>query len=152
MRRVVITGLGITSCLGLDAKTVTESLRLGRSGITTNPTYAELGMRSQISGSIDLDLSEGIDEADSMEEGESEDEEPMEEELMNEDSNESESEELPVNDSDTEDVIVAPETESETEEEESLPDTLILPLEETDSGLNQGETLDAFDPEIANPM
>lgn len=61
MRRVVITGLGITSCLGLDAKAVTESLRLGRSGITANPTYAELGMRSQISGSIDLDLSEYID-------------------------------------------------------------------------------------------
>src|SRR6056300_33592 len=61
MRRVVITGLGITSCLGLDAKAVTESLRLGRSGITANPTYAEFGMRSQISGSIDLDLSEHID-------------------------------------------------------------------------------------------
>ncbi|MBU28683.1 MAG: beta-ketoacyl-[acyl-carrier-protein] synthase I [Gammaproteobacteria bacterium] len=61
MRRVVITGLGITSCLGLEADSVTESLRQGRSGIKANPTYAELGMRSQISGSIDLDLSEHID-------------------------------------------------------------------------------------------
>lgn len=61
MRRVVITGLGITSCLGLEANAVTESLRTGRSGITANPTYAELGMRSQISGSIDLELSEHID-------------------------------------------------------------------------------------------
>ena len=61
MRRVVITGLGITSCLGLDAKSVTESLRHGRSGISANPTYAELGMRSQVSGSIDVDLAEYID-------------------------------------------------------------------------------------------
>ena len=61
MRRVVITGLGITSCLGLEANSVTESLRQGRSGIKANSTYAELGMRSQISGSIDLDLSEHID-------------------------------------------------------------------------------------------
>ena len=61
MRRVVITGLGITSCLGLDAKSVTESLQQGRSGISANPTYAELGMRSQVSGSIDVDLTEHID-------------------------------------------------------------------------------------------
>lgn len=61
MRRVVVTGLGITSCLGLDAKSVTESLRKGRSGISANPTYAELGMRSQVSGSIDVDLAEYID-------------------------------------------------------------------------------------------
>jgi len=61
MRRVVVTGLGITSCLGLDAEAVTHSLRTGTSGITANPTYAELGMRSQVSGSIALDLSEQID-------------------------------------------------------------------------------------------
>jgi 3-oxoacyl-[acyl-carrier-protein] synthase-1 len=61
MRRVVITGLGITSCLGLEANSVTESLRRGCSGIKANPTYVELGMRSQISGSINLDLSEHID-------------------------------------------------------------------------------------------
>lgn len=61
MRRVVVTGLGITSCLGLDADAVTQALREGKSGISANPTYAELGMRSQISGSIQLDLSELID-------------------------------------------------------------------------------------------
>jgi 3-oxoacyl-[acyl-carrier-protein] synthase I len=61
MRRVVVTGLGITSCLGLDADAVTRALREGKSGISANPTYAELGMRSQISGSIQLDLSELID-------------------------------------------------------------------------------------------
>ena len=61
MRRVVVTGLGITSCLGLDADAVTHSLRTGTSGITANQRYAELGMRSQVSGSIALDLSEQID-------------------------------------------------------------------------------------------
>ena len=61
MRRVVITGLGVTSCLGLDVPSVTKSLRKGYSGISVNPVYAELGMRSQVSGSIDLDLSEHID-------------------------------------------------------------------------------------------
>ena len=61
MRRVVVTGMGITSCLGLDVTAVTRSLRLGHSGISSNPTYAELGMRSQVSGSIDLDLTEHID-------------------------------------------------------------------------------------------
>jgi len=61
MRRAVITGLGITSCLGVDPETVTRALRDGRSGIRANPTYAELGMRSQVSGSIALDLSDLID-------------------------------------------------------------------------------------------
>jgi len=61
MRRVVITGLGITSCLGHSASAVTESLKLGRSGIRFNPTYAELGMRSHVSGSVQLDLAELID-------------------------------------------------------------------------------------------
>ena len=61
MRRVVVTGLGVTSCLGLDVTSVTKSLRQGDSGISANPVYAELGMRSQVSGSIDLDLSEHID-------------------------------------------------------------------------------------------
>ncbi|MDB4021183.1 beta-ketoacyl-ACP synthase I [Litorivicinus sp.] len=61
MRRVVITGLGITSCLGLDTKSVATNLRYGNSGIKANPTYAELGMRSQISGSIEVDLTEHID-------------------------------------------------------------------------------------------
>ena len=43
MRRVVITGLGITSCLGLDALSVTESLRQGRSGISSNPIVRGIG-------------------------------------------------------------------------------------------------------------
>lgn len=61
MRRVVITGLGITSCLGNDKETVATSLRLGHSGIRFNPEYAEMGLRSNVSGSIGLNLDEVID-------------------------------------------------------------------------------------------
>ncbi len=60
-KRVVITGLGITSCLGLDAESVTESLREGRSGITQQQEMIDMGMRSHVAGSIDIDLSEHID-------------------------------------------------------------------------------------------
>lgn len=61
MRRVVVTGMGIVSCIGNDKETVLQSLKEGRSGIKPNPTYQELGFRSQISGSIDLDLKTLID-------------------------------------------------------------------------------------------
>jgi 3-oxoacyl-[acyl-carrier-protein] synthase-1 len=61
MKRVVVTGLGITSCLGLDAATVTESLRLGRSGIRFKQEYADMGFRSHVAGSVDIDFKEFID-------------------------------------------------------------------------------------------
>lgn len=61
MRRVVITGLGIVSCLGNDKDTVSANLRAGRPGIRFNPSYAEMGLRSHVSGSVDLNLEELID-------------------------------------------------------------------------------------------
>ena len=61
MKRVVVTGLGITSCLGLDAETVTESLRLGRSGIRFKQEYSDMGFRSHVAGSVDIDFKEHID-------------------------------------------------------------------------------------------
>lgn len=61
MKRAVITGLGIVSCLGNDADTVAESLRTGRSGIRFNETYKEFGLRSNVAGWPDIDLSEHID-------------------------------------------------------------------------------------------
>jgi len=61
MRRVVITGMGITSCLGNDADTVSAALREGRSGIRHVPEYAELGLRSQVAGAPDIDLDAEID-------------------------------------------------------------------------------------------
>ena len=53
--------MGIVSCLGNSRSAVTESLLAGRSGITFNPSYAEIGMRSQVSGSVDIDLKEQVD-------------------------------------------------------------------------------------------
>ncbi|MCP1582756.1 beta-ketoacyl-ACP synthase I [Pseudoxanthomonas mexicana] len=61
MRRVAITGLGITSCLGNDADTVSAALREGRSGIRHIPQYAELGFRSQVVGAPEIDLDAQID-------------------------------------------------------------------------------------------
>jgi len=61
MKRVVITGFGIVSCLGNDKQSVTESLREGRSGIKFQEKYKEMGMRSHVAGSIDIDLDEHID-------------------------------------------------------------------------------------------
>ncbi len=61
MRRVVITGMGVISCLGHDRDSVTQSLREGRSGIKFNQVYKDMGFRSHVSGSIDLDLSALID-------------------------------------------------------------------------------------------
>jgi 3-oxoacyl-[acyl-carrier-protein] synthase-1 len=60
-RRVVVTGLGIVSCLGNDAATVTASLRELRPGIRFIPEYAELGLRSQVAGVPDIDLEAQID-------------------------------------------------------------------------------------------
>ena len=61
MRRVVITGLGIVSCLGNDAEQVRNSLYNGQSGISFNHEYAEHGLRSQVSGSVSIDFAEHID-------------------------------------------------------------------------------------------
>ena len=61
MRRVVVTGIGIVSCLGNGKKAVLDSLKAGRSGIRHNQTYADIGMRSHVSGSIDINVSELID-------------------------------------------------------------------------------------------
>lgn len=50
MRRVVITGIGIISCIGNDQDEVAASLKAGKCGITKDEKMAELGFRSQISG------------------------------------------------------------------------------------------------------
>ncbi len=61
MRRVVITGAGIVSCIGNDEATVTASLRESRSGIRAMPKFTELGLRSQVAGVPQIDLEELID-------------------------------------------------------------------------------------------
>ena len=60
-RRVVVTGMGIASCLGNDLDSVSEALRQGRSGIRFIPEYAELGLRSQVAGVPEVDLDAAID-------------------------------------------------------------------------------------------
>ncbi|WP_288927857.1 beta-ketoacyl-ACP synthase II [uncultured Maritimibacter sp.] len=61
MQRVVVTGLGVVSPIGLNTEEVTQSLRAGRSGITANADMAEYGFRSQIAGAVDIDLKENVD-------------------------------------------------------------------------------------------
>jgi 3-oxoacyl-[acyl-carrier-protein] synthase-1 len=60
-RRVVVTGLGIVSSIGNNADEVTASLRDAKSGIVSAPQYAQYGFRSQVEGSIKLDLEAAID-------------------------------------------------------------------------------------------
>jgi len=61
MRRVVVTGIGIISCLGNNQDEVKESLYKGRSGITFKEEYRDLGFRSQIAGTPNISLKEHID-------------------------------------------------------------------------------------------
>ena len=61
MKNVVITGVGIKSCIGNTYEDVLASLQNGTSGIVSNSSYAEMGFRSQISGSMDINFSELID-------------------------------------------------------------------------------------------
>jgi 3-oxoacyl-[acyl-carrier-protein] synthase-1 len=60
-KRVVITGLGIVSCLGNDVETVVDSLYNGRSGISQCQQHIDVGMRSHIAGAPAIDVSEHID-------------------------------------------------------------------------------------------
>ena len=61
MKNVVVTGMGIVSCIGSDIQEVLCSLKNGKSGITKNLVYEEMGFRSHVSGAINLDLAQLID-------------------------------------------------------------------------------------------
>ncbi len=61
MKRVVVTGYGIVSCLGNDRNAVLDSLKQGRSGIKFQQAYVDMGMRSHVAGSIDIDADAFID-------------------------------------------------------------------------------------------
>ena len=61
MKRVVVTGIGITSCLGITQDEVADSLKAGRSGIRFNESYQAHGFRSQVSGTVDIDFEQYID-------------------------------------------------------------------------------------------
>ncbi|HXU43251.1 MAG TPA: beta-ketoacyl synthase N-terminal-like domain-containing protein [Burkholderiales bacterium] len=55
VRRVLVTGMGIVSCIGNDLDTVARALREGRSGIAAAPEFVEAGLGSQIAGIPSLD-------------------------------------------------------------------------------------------------
>ncbi len=61
MKRVVVTGLGIVSSIGNNQEEVLASLLAGKSGIKFQEEYKEMGMRSHLAGSIEIDLKEHID-------------------------------------------------------------------------------------------
>jgi 3-oxoacyl-[acyl-carrier-protein] synthase-1 len=61
MRRVAITGMGIVSCLGNDKAAVADALQQGRSGIRFNSVFQEMKLRSQVCGSVEIDLDQHID-------------------------------------------------------------------------------------------
>ncbi len=61
VRRVVVTGRGIVSCLGEGRQAVLDSLRHGRSGIRFNEAYRDVGLRSQVAGRVPVDVPARID-------------------------------------------------------------------------------------------
>ncbi len=61
MKRVVVTGMGIISSIGNNKNEVLDSLKSLKSGIDHNQEYADLGFRSHVSGTLDIDLEGNID-------------------------------------------------------------------------------------------
>ena len=61
MRRVVVTGLGIVSPIGNNADEVLAALKAGKSGIEASPEMAEHGFRSQVAGTLKIDVAEHVD-------------------------------------------------------------------------------------------
>ena len=61
MRRAVITGLGIVSSIGNNKEEVLASLREGKSGISHAEEFAELNLRSQVWGDVNIDTKSLID-------------------------------------------------------------------------------------------
>ena len=61
MRRVVITGLGIVSCIGNDQKEIINSLKNLKSGITEAEEYKDYGFRSLVHGKPKINLEEKVD-------------------------------------------------------------------------------------------
>ncbi|WP_299639540.1 beta-ketoacyl-ACP synthase I [uncultured Ruegeria sp.] len=61
MRRVVVTGLGVVSSIGNNAEEVLASLKAGKSGIVASEQMAEHGFRSQIAGTLKIDVAQHVD-------------------------------------------------------------------------------------------
>lgn len=63
-KRAVITGFGIVSSIGLGQNAVLDSLQQGKSGIVFEEEFANMGMRSQVCGMVDVDFKDHIDRRD----------------------------------------------------------------------------------------
>ena len=61
MKRVVVTGVGIVSCIGNTKNEVTENLKNLNSGIVKAPEYEEFSFRSLVHGKPNINLEENID-------------------------------------------------------------------------------------------
>ncbi|WP_159804024.1 beta-ketoacyl-ACP synthase I [Litoreibacter roseus] len=61
MRRVVITGLGIVSPIGNSASEVAAALKAGTSGVESSQDMIEHGFRSQVAGTLKIDVTEHVD-------------------------------------------------------------------------------------------
>ena len=61
MRRVVVTGLGIVSSIGNNVDEVLAGLQAGTSGIVSSPEMIEHGFRSQVAGTLKLDITEHVE-------------------------------------------------------------------------------------------
>ncbi|WP_046004235.1 beta-ketoacyl-ACP synthase I [Pseudoalteromonas rubra] len=61
MRRAVITGIGVVSSIGNNKQEVLESLKAGKSGIAFNQEFADMNLRSQVSGKLDIDVKSLVD-------------------------------------------------------------------------------------------
>ena len=61
LERVVVTGVGIVSCLGNNAEAVRDSLHSGRSGIALCQAQIDAGMRSHVAGMPQIELAEQIE-------------------------------------------------------------------------------------------
>jgi 3-oxoacyl-[acyl-carrier-protein] synthase-1 len=61
MRRVAVTGMGIVCSIGNNTQEVVASLRDARSGIVASEDYLKMGFRSQVHGSLKIDLDAAVD-------------------------------------------------------------------------------------------
>ena len=61
MKRIVITGMGIVSPLGDTVDDVLSSLIEGKSGVSYQPSYEKLNLRSRLGGFTKIDIKEHID-------------------------------------------------------------------------------------------
>ena len=61
MKRVVVTGIGVVSCLGNNQEEVYKSLLTSKSGITFSEEYKEYNLKSNVHGKPRINLEDHVD-------------------------------------------------------------------------------------------